>query len=93
MTRRLPPTEEEVLLIASLIEANVHLDRDLRMAYHSSMKGYTAVRIIGATWGRDWFVDAYRGPWFVINVPGFETTTADNHFSLVTILGALLKGK
>jgi hypothetical protein len=63
------------------------------MSYHYSQKGYSAVRIHGISWGIPWYVDAYRGPWFVIVVPGFEPVTADNHFSLVALLGSLLKGK
>jgi hypothetical protein len=93
MSRQLPPNEEDLLLIASLLETYIPLDSDLRMGYHSSMKGNTAVRIQGLTYGVPWYIDAYQGPWFVLQVPGFESTTADNHFSLITLLGSMLKGK
>lgn len=90
MSRRLPPLEEDLLLLAGTLEHYIPLDKDLTMEYHQSQKGYMSVRIHGCTSGRDWFLDAYRGPWFYLSVPPFEPVTADNLFSLISQLGVLL---
>lgn len=89
----MPPNEEELLVLAQLLEAHVHLDQELQMRYHTSMKGFAAVRVFGVTYGTEWFVDAYRGPYYYLRVPGFEAVTSDNPFTMVTTLLAMLKGK
>ena len=92
MGKRLPPNTEELIKVASLLEAYIPLDEDLMMEFHTSMKGNTAVRINGVTYGVRWFMDMYKGPWFYISVPKYEPTTANNNFSMIALLGALLKG-
>jgi hypothetical protein len=91
-SKRFPPTEEELLALALVLEAHLPLDQPLRMSHHTSMKGFQAVRVDGSTNGSPWSVDAYRGPYYYVLVPGFESLATDNLFTLVTTLMAMLGG-
>jgi hypothetical protein len=92
MSRKLPPPTDAVLSVAALIEGNIPIREQIRMTYHTSTKGYVAVRITANSFGKDWLVDFYSGPWFYISVGGLEPTCVDNLYSMIITLSALLRG-
>jgi hypothetical protein len=92
MSRRQPPPADSVLSLATLIELAIPLRDPIRMNYHNSSKGYVAVRLMANSFGKDWFVDFYTGPWFYISVGGMEPVCVDNLYSMITTLCALLRG-
>ena len=82
-SKRLPIKEEDALFIGSLIELYLPSETKIRASYHRSKKGYTAIRFYGTIRGKEWFVDCYKGPFFIIQVPGFEAVAATEPLSMI----------
>jgi hypothetical protein len=92
MSKRFPPSPEEMLTIASVLEEYILIDHPLQMNYHQSLKGYSAIRISGSSRNITWIVDCYQGPWFVVVVSGFEPASATDLLSLIALLSPMLGG-